>query len=81
MDQNNKEHYFKVMSQFISQNIPFNEIVFEKLQFCKLKTERMLLDELEQLNVFDPNLYSKKQLLEQYFFNKTQLYLFIGAKI
>ncbi len=61
-----QEKYFKVMSQFITKNIPFEEIVFEKQEFQKEKTEGLLIDELEALNVFDPNRYNKKDLLKKY---------------
>ena len=56
------EKYFKVMSQFITENIPFEEIVFRRFEFNKKKTQGLLIDELEALNVFDPNRYNKKQL-------------------
>ncbi len=74
MEQND-EKYFKVMSQFITQNISFEEIVFERFEFEKKKTEGLLIVELEALNVFDPNRYNKKELTRQYL-NKISLIYF-----
>ena len=77
----NEQKYFKVMSQFITENIPFEEIVFERFEFEKRKTEGLLIVELEALNVFDPNRYNKKELLRQYLNKYLALFIFRSKRI
>ena len=57
--------YEKIMTDFITDNIPLEYIKFDNYEFIKAKTESQLtIDELEIFGIFDPNRYKKKSLLK-----------------
>jgi hypothetical protein len=55
--------YEKLMSQHIFHQIPKEEISFETHLFIKIETKhRLPVKKLEEMGIWDPNLYKKKQL-------------------
>ena len=59
--------YHKLMTQFVDRRLEAPEdLRLLSWEFRKQKTEaRLEIEELEQLGVFDPNRYSRPELLEK----------------
>ena len=53
--------YTKMQSNFISDLVQQDDIIFHDVTFEKIETEsRLPTDELENLDIFDPNTYKKQ---------------------
>lgn len=61
-----EENYTKEISNFIHKMMPRESIIFTEIRFLKKLTEdRLPAEELEMYEIFDPNLYLKKQLIQR----------------
>jgi len=57
--------YSKLLSNFITKEIPIEEIVFKEVFFEKVETKtRLKGQELLKLGLFDPNLFQKHDLFQ-----------------
>ena len=55
------EFYTKTISNYITEMVTFETIQFQKVHFQKIETEeRPPVEELEQFNFNDPNIYKKE---------------------